>query len=62
MMFKVFGRRVGAQSECGELTKSNLFVESNAGGGLLGLEFLGVKEYAVLLLESLLSLNISHLR
>ena len=61
-MFKAFGRRVGALCECRVLTKSNLFVESNAGGGLLGLEFLGVKEYAVLLLESLLSLNISHLR
>ena len=61
-MFKAFGRRVGALCESRVLTKSNLFVESNAGGGLLGLEFLGVKEYAVLLLESLLSLNISHLR
>ena len=43
------------------LTKADFLVETDAGGGLLGLELLGVKENTVLLLESLLSLDISHL-
>ena len=42
------------------LTESNFFVVSNAGGSLLGEEFFG-KENTVLLLEGLLSLQISHL-
>ena len=43
------------------LTEANFLVETNAAGGLLGLELLGVEENTVLLLESLLVLDISHL-
>ena len=43
------------------LTKSNFFVESNTGAGLLSLELLGGEEHALLFLESLFCLNISHL-
>ena len=41
--------------------KSNLFVESNAANGLFGHHLLGGKEHALLLLEGLFSLEISHL-
>ena len=43
------------------LTESNFFVESNAAAGLLGKDFFGGKENAVLLLEGFFSLEISHL-
>jgi len=42
--------------------ESNFFVESNTAGGLFGQHLLGVEEDALLLLESLFSLKISHLR
>jgi len=42
--------------------KSNFFVESNTAGGLFGHHLLGGEEDALLLLESLFSLKISHLR
>ena len=44
------------------LTESNFFVESNATAGFLGHNLLGGEEDAVLLLESLFSLEICHLR
>lgn len=39
------------------LTEADLFVESNAGGGLLGEQFFGIKENTFLLLESSLCLH-----
>jgi len=50
--------RLGAleAAKARELTESNLFVVSNAGGSFLADELLGGKEHALLLLESLLSL------
>ena len=40
--------------------KSDFLVETDTTGGLLSLELLGVEENTILLLESLLSLDISH--
>ena len=44
-----------------KLTKANFLVESEAAGGLLGHNFAGRQENAVLLLESFLVLKVSHL-
>ena len=43
------------------LTESNFFVKSNTAGCFFGQDFLGGKEDALLLLEGLFSLKISHL-
>ena len=53
--------RETSASDGERLTESDFFVESNATGGLFGKHFLRGKEDAILLLEGLFSLNISHL-
>ena len=44
-----------------KLTKANFLVKSEAASGLLGHNFAGRQENAVLLLESFLVLKVSHL-